>query len=77
MASLSVRKIDEDVYDRLRLQAARQGVSMEEYVRRLLRQAVSAPQRLAELALSHFGPDHGIELDIPQRSPHDPPELDE
>ena len=75
MASLSVRKIDEDVYQRLKARAAERGVSTEEEVRRILRQAVAAPERLGELAVRLFGPDHGIDLEAPARPPHDPPDL--
>jgi plasmid stability protein len=72
MASLSVRKIDDDVYERLKARAAEHGVSIEEEVRRILRQVVSAPERLGELAIRLFGPDHGIDLDPQPRPPHEP-----
>ncbi len=71
MASLSVRKIDEDLYKRLRVLAAKHGVSMEEEVRRILRRVVTAPERLGDLALECFG-DNGVELELPSRQPHDP-----
>ena len=71
MASLSVRKIDDDVYERLRIRAAKHGVSMEEEVRQILRRAVSAPERLGDLALEYFGND-GVELELPSREPHEP-----
>ena len=71
MPSLSVRKIDKDVYERLRIRAARHGVSMEEEVRRILRLAVAAPELLGDLALECFGPE-GVELELPPREPHDP-----
>lgn len=71
MASLSVRKIDDDVYERLRIRAARHGVSMEEEVRQILRRAVAAPERLGDLALDYFGAE-GVELELPPRKPHDP-----
>ena len=71
MASLSVRKIDEDLYKRLRVLAAKHGVSMEEEARRILRRVVTAPERLGDLALECFG-DNGVELELPSRQPHDP-----
>lgn len=71
MASLSVRKIDDEVYERLRVRAAKHGVSMEEEVRRILRRAVLAPERLGDLALEYFG-DDGVELELPPREPHEP-----
>ena len=76
MPSLSVRKIDEDVYERLRVRAAQHGVSMEEEVRQILRLAVAAPERLGDLALEYFGP-NGVELELPPREPHDPMRIGE
>lgn len=57
MASWSVRKIDDGVYERLKARAPEHRVSTEEEVRRILRQAVSAPERLGELAVRLFGAD--------------------
>ena len=59
MANLSVRRIDDETYEQLRVRAAEHGVSMEEEVRRILRRAVSAPEKLGDLALVVFGSDHG------------------
>jgi plasmid stability protein len=75
MANLSVRKIDDRIYEQLRVRAAKHGVSMEEEVRQILKRAVSAPERLGDLALNVFGPDHGVDLEIPSRPPHDPLDL--
>ncbi len=75
MASLSVRRIENEVYDGLRNRAARHGVSMEEEVRRILKRAVAAPDRLGQLAVECFGPVHGVELRLPPREPHEPPDL--
>lgn len=77
MANLSVRKIDEDTYRRLRIRAAEKGVSMEEEVRRILRDAVAGPPRLGDLALELFGPEHGVDLDLPPREFDEPVEFDE
>ena len=77
MASLSVRKIEDDIYERLRARAKKHGVSMEEEARRIIHRAVAAPERLGELARYCFGPTHGIELELPPREPHEPPGLDE
>lgn len=71
MASLSVRRIDDELYELLRIRAARHGVSMEEEVRQILRRAVSAPERLGDLALEYFG-DDGVDLELPPREPHEP-----
>ena len=75
MPSLSVRKLDEKTLSRLRIRAARHGVSMEEEARRILREAVSAPERLGDVALRMFGSKHGVDLELPERSPHEPLDL--
>jgi len=77
VASLSVRKIDEQVYDKLKARAADHGVSMEEEVRRILQRAVAAPERLGELALRLFGPAHGVDVELPPREEYEPPDLAE
>ncbi len=75
MASLSVRRIETEIYEGLRTRAARHGVSMEEEARRILKRAVAAPDRLGELAVECFGPADGVELELPPREPHQPPDL--
>ncbi len=75
MANLSVRNIDDATYERLRVRAAENGVSMEEEVRRIIRRSVAAPSRLSQLALECFGPDHGVELEVEARPPHEPLDL--
>lgn len=74
MANLSVRKLDDQVYDRLRIRAAEHGVSMEEEARQIISRVISVPNRMSDVFRKHFGQAHGIDLDIPnQRStPHDP-----
>lgn len=76
MASLTVRKLDEETLRQLRLRAARHGVSTEEEVRRILRRAVASPERLGDLAFAIFGPSHGVELELPPRTPHQPIDLE-
>ena len=75
MASLSIRKLDEKTYERLRDRAARHGVSMEEEARQILARATSAPERIGDLFLKIFGPARGVDLDLPPREPHEPPDL--
>ena len=77
MANLSVRNIDDATYERLRVRAAENGVSMEEEVRRIIRRSVTAPARLSQLALECFGPAHGVDLEIDARAPHQPLDLAE
>ncbi len=74
MASLSVRRIEKEVYEQLRGRAERHGVSMEEEVRRILRRAVAVPERLGQLAIECFG-SNGVELDLPPREMHEPPDF--
>lgn len=77
MASLSVRRLDEETLSRLRIRAAKHGVSMEEEARRVLKDAVRAPDYLGDLALRIFGPQHGVDLQLPERTPHEPLDLTE
>ena len=77
MGSLSVRKLDEETLSRLRIRAATHGVSMEEEARRIIKEAVSAPERLGDLAVRIFGHQHGVDLLLPERPPHEPPDLTE
>lgn len=74
MANLSVRKLDEDVFSKLRLHTATHGVSMEE-VRQILKQAVANPIKLGDMALQLFGEKHGVELELPEHTPHEPLDL--
>jgi plasmid stability protein len=76
MANLSIRKLDDETYERLRERATRHGVSMEEEVRQVLREAVSPPERLGDLFLRLFGTERGTALEIPPREPHDPIRFD-
>lgn len=75
MATISVRKLDDETVKRLRLRAARNGVSMEEEVRRILKRAVNAPDRLGDLAVRMFGEGYGIDLELPERELQDPIDL--
>ena len=70
MVAINIRNLDPSVRQRLKERAARQGVSMEEEVRRILTQAVSAnePDDLSALFLSTFGRRHGVELELPART---------
>jgi plasmid stability protein len=77
MAGLSVRKLDDETMSRLRIRAAKHGVSMEEEARRILKDAVRAPERLGDLAVRIFGPEHGVDLQLPEKTPHEPLNLTE
>lgn len=77
MGNLSVRKLDDETLSRLRIRAAEHGVSMEEEARRILKNAVSAPERLGDLAVKIFGSKHGVDLQLPTRAPHEALDLSE
>jgi len=75
MANLSVRKLDDNTYERLRIRASQHGVSMEEEARRILKRAMAAPERIGDLFLKYFGPTNGVELELPPNEPHEPIDL--
>ena len=80
MASITIRKLDEDVKTRLRVRAAENGRSMEEEARVILREAVGeepVAQDLLSIVRKHFGPDNGVDLELPPRTPvREPPRFD-
>ncbi len=73
--SITVRDIDPGDKSWLRREARQVGVSMEEYVRRLIHEKrVKAERRPkpSEAFARHFGEDHGIELPPPARRGYRP-----
>lgn len=80
MASITIRKLDDEVKARLRVQAAGNGRSMEEEARVILCEAVGPkpkPQNLVAIIRSHFGPENGVDLELPPREPvREPPRFD-
>ena len=78
MANLSVRNLDKNTYDQLRIRAARHGISMEEEVRQILHQVIATPERITSVFQKYFGPTHGIDLALQnRRKPHEPMDFDE
>ena len=77
MATLTIRDVDLTLKERLRVRAARNGRSMEEEVRMILRAAVAEERNrersLAESIHELFAPLGGLELEIPPREPMPPP----
>ena len=71
MAAVSIRNLDEDVRERLRVRAASHGRSMEAEIRAILTEAVSdrgeAAGFIATL-LDRFEAVGGVDLDLPTRS---------
>jgi plasmid stability protein len=78
VASLTIRKLDEKTKARLRLRAARNGRSMEEEARRLLRSALAGDAgprgSLADTIQARFRRLGGVDLSLPAREPmREPP----
>ncbi|MCP9476197.1 MAG: hypothetical protein NNA19_13210, partial [Nitrospira sp.] len=69
MASLTIRNIDELTKQRLRLRAAKHGLSMEEEARRLLKEALGStvPAKLGQRLLGRFAESAGEEFKLPGR----------
>ncbi|TAJ38677.1 MAG: hypothetical protein EPO55_15065 [Reyranella sp.] len=79
MASLTIRNIDDDMKERLRVRAAQHGHSMEEEARIILRRAVGGitGPALWDLSRKLFKGEKGVKLDLPARSgDRDAPRLD-
>jgi antitoxin FitA len=71
VAAVSIRDLDDDVKERLRIRAARNGRSMEAEIRAILAEAVSDPRPAQDLftsLLDRVGPAAGADLDIPPRA---------
>ena len=78
MHSIAIRQIDNALKNRLRLEAARQGCSMEEQARRILRGALAAPSKKPAGQIGHghlvhriqarFAAAGGVDLPLPPRS---------
>ena len=81
MASLTIRKLDDPLKARLRVQAAVHGRSMEEEARTILRAALNqetpTPGNLYEAIRARVAESGGFELELPPREPmRDPPTFD-
>ena len=81
MASITVRNLDEELKRRLRIRAARNGNSMEQEAREILKASLyKQPQTGEELVKAiraRFEPLGGVELVIPPREPmREPPAFD-
>ena len=71
MAAVSIRNLDDDVKERLRMRAASHGRSMESEIRAILVEAVTEPDQhrgmLATL-MERFGDLGGVDLEVPARA---------
>lgn len=82
MASLTIRKLDEGLKRRLRMQAARKGRSMEEEARRILADGLQTERKpirnVADAIAELVDPIGGMELDLPMRfSMREPPRFND
>ncbi|MCB8954724.1 MAG: plasmid stabilization protein [Ardenticatenales bacterium] len=81
MSSLTIRNVDEATKRRLRIRAARHGVSMEEEVRRILKEALrptEAPSGLGQRLRDRFAEVAAEEFVAPKRHiPRTPLQWDE
>ena len=66
MASITIRNLDKSIKEKLRIQAAKHGRSMEEEVRSILKEIFAResvqPLNLAEKIHDRFAPFGGVEL---------------
>ena len=79
MASITIRNLDDETKERLRVRAAHRRRSMEEEARSILREALDAetalPQNLAKALHDRFAALGGVDLETPVREPmRDPPQ---
>jgi plasmid stability protein len=80
VASITIRKLDDRLKSQLKHRAIQHGRSMEEEARTILRDVLDhqRPRSFMEIATELFGPEHGVELDIPPRGPlPEPPDFGE
>ena len=86
MHSIAIRQIDDALKNRLRLEAARQGVSMEEQARRILRAGLAAappkaagaarPVHLVHRIHARFAAAGGVEVPaVPRTAARPPPKF--
>ncbi len=81
MPMLTIRNIDESLKTQLRITAAKQGVSMEEQVRIILREALNPKEKkkgLGSRIHQRFAELGGVDLVLPKRSmPRKTPDFSE
>ncbi|MGH3545191.1 MAG: FitA-like ribbon-helix-helix domain-containing protein [Mycobacteriales bacterium] len=67
MAAISVRHLDDQVKEQLRVRAANHGRSMESEIREILTDAVKGSDDLFTAILDRFSHIGGVNLDLPPR----------
>jgi plasmid stability protein len=71
MAAVSIRNLDDNVKERLRLRAASHGRSMESEIRAILADAVAEPDEqpgMLVTLMERFGDLGGVDLEVPTRT---------
>ena len=81
MTTLTIRKLDPKVEQRLRDRATRHGLTIEEEAERILEEAVGSnddePKNAYEAMRRHFRDIEGVDLELPTRHPtREVPRLD-
>ena len=72
VASITIRNLDDDIKQRLRVRAAEHGRSMEEEARDILRRVMSdtaSPRDLAAAIRARVAPGARADLELPAREP--------
>ena len=67
MASLSIRRLEDETLRRLKARAKRDSLSLEETVRRILRVAVVDEVPLGRTTIRRIVGEDAIDLELPQR----------
>ena len=80
MASITIRRLDDAVKEKLRVRAAEHGVSMEEEARELLKVGLARTDNsgltFSQSIRKYFEPFGGVDLEIPGREPiREPPDF--
>jgi len=77
MASITIRNLPTNTKEALRVRAAKSGISLEAYSRKVLQNASEADvedeSNLVELARECFGEKRGTDLELPPRGNNRPP----
>jgi plasmid stability protein len=81
VASITIRNLDDRLKARLRVRAARNGRSMEDEAREIMRQVLAgadaAPRNLASSIRRRFSKLGGVELELADREPmREPPAIE-
>jgi plasmid stability protein len=79
MASITIRNLEDDIKQRLRVRAAQHGRSMEEEAREILRRVMgeaAPPRDLAAAIRARLAPADRLDIALPAREPmREPPDL--